>query len=662
MSLPLDFLGVVCLSIPACSRLIWLAPTPLGWVNYLANLFCEVVFKKIRLQRFTSECVLVFAGSGLLLASGSTLWVVLACAVLLLILDLAVRQRERHLLMSAWTHLDPMGPSPAPGRTRGLAVGYPAPSTHPDLTLTLVGPFTSREPRYQLGTMVLGRRFTLELLIGNHTLVPTQTPVRVQVSESACVAVGGSDADTVGPLQPGQVARLELSASVRAAGGPGSLSIEVAWGHLNHRICVDHGACMPPSSIRISSAQISRYPGARRSAFTWRGDMDLYDTSTLQSVEGLLPALQLGARYRIPQTMFLSTRLSLDQDEAESWAQHYGIDRGAKEIPRFIRWMKENVEFCHSNPYPLSSDKPFALELGNHGHLHYGTDAAASAHNGWKPKARMGAGIYPWIGRGCSSLEEQQRNALETARLITQCFGMTPRSWAMPDRTNDSFTAQAMEQAGCEVLSGSDARPSDNVIFQPPPHHPPGTRCVELTNRYPGDPKSVYHVAMLEFWMHRAHRLGIPMIFMCHQHLRQFAGHACARFTEAILRHALSAFNGDLFVDTVFGVGKYWREVLSETTARVRVSLTGNTIVVENRADLDLSQVPIDLAAGDGRTKFTLLLDVQRGYRSVFDACTGALISAEQLAQTPSSAGDPSQVAAREIGSGPGGISRMKAR
>ncbi len=42
----------------------------------------------------------------------------------------------------------------------------------------------------------------------------------------------------------------------------------------------------------------------RRSAFCWRGDMDLYDTLTFQSIEGLEGALKLAARYAFPQTMF----------------------------------------------------------------------------------------------------------------------------------------------------------------------------------------------------------------------------------------------------------------------------------------------------------------------------------------------------------------------
>src|SRR5439155_951090 len=101
----------------------------------------------------------------------------------------------------------------------------------------------------------------------------------------------------------------------------------------------------------------------------------------------------------------------------------------------------------HVSAYPFKAAKRFQMELGNHGHLHYGTDTAGAAENGWKPKARMGAGIYPWLGEERSSFSEQRDNALETRRLFEKHFEFTPKSWAMPNRTNDRFTAAAMEAA-----------------------------------------------------------------------------------------------------------------------------------------------------------------------------------------------------------------------
>jgi hypothetical protein len=187
----------------------------------------------------------------------------------------------------------------------------------------------------------------------------------------------------------------------------------------------------------------------------------------------------------------------------------------------------------------------------------------------------------------------------------------------MPDRTNDHHTAAAMEAAGCEVLSGSDTSPIDNLLRQPPPHHPHSTSTVELTNRYPGDPKNGLQVAMVLFWLHRAHRLRIPMIFFCHQHTRQFDGYATTRFTEYILRYALTRFNGDLHFNTVFGIGKYWREVLSERTRRVTVQTMTGGVTVSNSSDFPVQDAPVDVSTAEGR-RFTLLATVPAGQSVTF--------------------------------------------
>jgi len=247
--------------------------------------------------------------------------------------------------------------------------------------------------------------------------------------------------------------------------------------------------------------------------------------------------------------------------------------------------------------------------LGNHGHLHYGTDTAAAKENLWKPRAKIGAGQYPWVSEGADAFTEQRDNALEARRWIETCFNYSPRSWAMPDRTRDGDTPRAMVAAGCKVLSDSDVRTLDNVLRQPPPHHPLGTEAVELTKRYPGDPQHIYHLAMNKFWMHRAHRLGIPMIFMCHQHMRNFEGHACTRLTEQVLRHVLTRFNGDLHINTVYGIGDWWHQVLSPHTRVLNVGWTETACTVENRGDTDLSNLPVDVRFADGSVA-TYLLDL----------------------------------------------------
>jgi hypothetical protein len=524
MNILLYFLAAGFLMPVIAVRLIFLIGGRLGWINYLANTFSEFFVKKIRWSRTAVEICLAIFGLAVLYFVGAGFGLVVLVLAGLLGLELYVSKVERRLLATSFTPLDPIGLRRAtPETTRGLANGYPTPSTHPELTINLVGPFTVRMPRYELGALVVGRRFELRLIVGNHTIVPTQTGIRVRVESPAALKCEQNFGELLPRLASGEVHELKQTWTVQSAAAAGKIRFTVEWGHFQRELEIYFSGV--GTAAAISHAAITRYPGACRSAFAWRGDMDLYDESTLQSIEGLEVTLGLAVRYRMPQTMYLSSRLSLDETAARQWGEHYGANRGASRIPEFIRWMQVNVELRHECGYPFTAGKRFLLELGNHGHLHFGTDTAGAAENGWKPKARMGAGVYPWLGSDRSSFGEQRDNALETRRLFEKYFGYTPKSWAMPNRTNDRFTAAAMEAAGCEVLSDSNVRTQHNVLLQPPPHHPDNTTAVELTKRYPGDPQHIYHVAMNLFWIHRAHRKGIPVVFMCHQHLRQFDGY-----------------------------------------------------------------------------------------------------------------------------------------
>ena len=608
-------------------RLIFLIRGRLGWVFYLSNTFSEFFVKKVGWSRTLVEACIAVAGIVLLALSGAgSVWVG-GALVALLGLELYVSKCERWLLNASYSPIDPIGlRNTTTERTQGLANGYPTPSTHPELTINLVGPFVSRMPAYDLGTLVVSRRFEVRLIIGNHTIVPTQTGIRVRVGAPVGLQLAGENPESVvllDRLQVGQLHEIQQIWLVSAERGPGEITLHIEWGHFQRRIIMRFTGCVSPSGASVSGAAITRYPGACRSAFAWRGDMDLYDESTLQSIEGLEVTFGLAARFRMPQTMYLSTRLSLDQKAASEWAGHYGCDRGAARIPTFIEWMRKNVELRHACAYPFTSSKRFLIELGNHGHLHFGTDPAAAAENNWKPKARMGAGVYPWLTVDRSSLGEQRDNALEARRWCERHLGFAPKSWAMPGRANDRYTAAAMEAAGCEVLSDSNVRTKHNVLLQPPPHHPEGSQAVELTKRYPGDPQHIYHVAMNLFWIHRAHRKGIPVVFMCHQHLRQFDDYACTRFTEYTLRYALSRFQGDLHVNTVFGIGKYWREVLSPVTRRVTLRVQGNELHLENQSDADFADVPVDVKLSSG-AQHTLLISLPADSKVCVDALTGA--------------------------------------
>lgn len=569
----------------ALPRLLFLEPFRIGWAMYLANVAWEFLPKKLGVGRFRLEAVAGAAGLALLAFGGAPGSATVLVGGILLVLEIANHRWEKRLVQ---------------GAVPGGAI------------LTLEAPFVTRRPRYSLGVRWTGVPFDLELIAVNPGAEPATLRVRL-----------GAPAEWLGDAAPEQTLQLDSAGGVGRATwslqpqtrqGGGILEIVAEENGRTRRFRIEHDGCLPPAEARPVRAAISRYPGARRSAFLWRGDMDLYDLRTFQSIAGLETTLGLSARYAFPQTMCLSTRLSFDEAAAREWAEHMETETGAAEIPRFIQWLRDKVDLRHAAAFPAQgAGKPFLMELGNHGHLHYDTAAAAAPENGWKSHAKMGAGRYPWMGDDASSFGEQRDNILEAARWFRKLLAYVPRSWAKPGRCNDADTARAAAAAGCEVLSGSDIRARDNVLFQPPPHHPGGTDAVELTSRYPPDPQHVHHFAMLRFWLHRSSRLGLPMVFMCHQHMRQWEGPACGRFTEHLLRSVLADCRGEFAIDTLFGVGKYWREVLSPKTRRVAVALDGARLRIENRSDADFARVPVDLElANGGRT--TVLVAVRGGH------------------------------------------------
>lgn len=577
--------GVLLLPV-VLARLLALARFRAGWTLYLANVLWEVFPKKLGLDRFWVETLAV--GLGLIsLRLGGASWTLLGgVAAGVLVLEAAHRLVVRLLFAE-------------------LRV--------PRLVYMLDAPFVARLPRYQLGVLWVGQLVSLELRVVNLSRQAWPNPLHVQLDAPAGWLQNSTAKQTIEPLPSGGEGRSSWTLRPNAACSAGEFAIRIDGDRLVHGLRVRFDGCRCGGEARVVKATIARYPGGRKSAFVWRGDMDLYDVHTFQSIEGLETTLGLAARYAFPQTMCLSTRLSLDESAAREFAAHQGLETGAADIPRFIQWLNQAVDLRHRAPWPArGADNRYVMELGNHGHLHYDTAAAAAPENDWTSHAKMGAGRYSWMGEDDSSFGEQRDNILEAARWCERLLGFVPRSWAKPGRCNDADTGRAAEAVGCEVLSGADIRARDNVLLQPPPHHPGGTNAVELTSRYPPDPQHGFHFFMLIFWLNRARRLGRPMVFMCHQHMRQWEGLDCARFTEALIRRVLLDFHGEYYIDTLFGVGKYWREVLSPQTRRVTVSLAGERLTVENRSDVSFDQVPVDLELDDGACS-TVLVSVRSG-------------------------------------------------
>jgi hypothetical protein len=222
----------------------------------------------------------------------------------------------------------------------------------------------------------------------------------------------------------------------------------------------------------------------------------------------------------------------------------------------------------------------------------------------------MGDGHYPWQSEEKGSFAEQRDNALHNVKTIQEKLGVEVRSWGVPGRVYDSETPRAVEAAGTEVASDTDASAWTNVMELPPPHHPKGTeRLVELTKKYPGDPDNAYKVATLKYWMGLARRTRRVFLFMAHHHLLRYEGIAGTHCAEAILRYAIEDCKGDFFISTVTGIGRYWDRVLCPQHRWVATTLEESTLVVSNKGNEPLNSVPVEITFSENK-QLLVLVDI----------------------------------------------------
>jgi len=192
------------------------------------------------------------------------------------------------------------------------------------------------------------------------------------------------------------------------------------------------------------------------------------------------------------------------------------------------------------------------------------------------------------------SFGEQRDNALKCNQVFRETIGVEPASFTIPSDVFDADTARALEAAGLEVGSETDASKLTKLLCLPAPHHPEGCdRFVELTRMHPRDPENACQLAMLKYWVGSARRTGRALVFLAHHHLTRYEGEAGYHLVEELLRHVLADQNGDLFVGTLTAVGRYWRDVLSERTRCVQVEVEENRITVTNSGPRALRRPPV---------------------------------------------------------------------
>jgi len=408
--------------------------------------------------------------------------------------------------------------------------------------------------------------------------------------------------------EPGEVIRVPLRIEALQAGPGAEIRVQVRhadwmWSRTLRVEAVLAGG------RRVRDARIGRWKHGAGGAFNWRGDHDLHDPSTFQSADGLRQVLGLAARFRMPTSVMLSARLNLDQAAHEEFCRHHGWDRRSEEIPGFIDFLRTEVDTRLEQEFPTADDRPFAAEIANHCYLHYGTHAAADPGNNWKSHARMGQGRYPWMSSYPSdSLTEQRDNLLKCSDVFEKVLGFRPVSYTIPSDVYDASTARAVEAAGLEVGSETDATKLQKLLFFPRQHHPDGcARLVELTRVLPRDPVNAAQIAMLKYWVSYARRTGRAMVYLAHHHVRLYESNICFNLTAELLRYVLGSTEGDVWCGTLAAIGRYWRDVLSEKTRCVEIRNSGARVEIFNRGDRDLDGLPLDLELDDGTRHMRLV-------------------------------------------------------
>ena len=596
------------------SKCFFLAPYPLGWVVMATNVVYETLWKKAHWRRWPIDAVAVVVlcvgwswVAGPIAAAGVVVVIALAWTYTL-VLDLRWRTGQ---LAEQDRRFDGTG-------KEGILTFIPLPL--PRLIMVVRGPAIDRRRLLDLGDWPEGHEDRFEVLILNPSLILPQYPMTLEVtSRGGAVEVLDAPAGEQRTPESGELVRLAFRLrAARPTDTPCDVDVRLRHGTYTRSETLRVRSIVPQDQVRVESAEIRRWKGGASAGFGWRGDHDLYDPATFQSTEGLRIALGLAMRFRMPTSVYLSGRLSLEEDEHRRFCEHFGFDRRPEEIPEFVRFLREEVDFRSELDFPVETDRPFAAELGNHMYLHYGTHAVASPSNEWELRAEMGSGRYPWQSDETGSFAEQRDNARHNVDVIREKIGVTIRSWGVPGRANDADTGRALEAAGMLVASDCDASAWDNVLRLVPPHHPAGCEhLVELTKKYPGDCVNAYKIAMLKYWMHLARRTGRCFLYMAHHHLMLYEGWSCYHLTEEFLRYALDDCHGDFYVASVSALGLYWERVLCPEHACIRISHHADEVTMTNTGDADLDRLPLEVGLPGGR-RFMKLIDLEAGQHVTF--------------------------------------------
>ena len=332
-------------------------------------------------------------------------------------------------------------------------------------------------------------------------------------------------------------------------------------------------------------------------------------TRTILPADGFIFWMNTGNSFMVNGSFHYAT--NNEQNDVQTVGKNSVVFTTTEEIDDFIRFMREEVTIEHKLDFPYTTSRRYAMELGNHMFLHYGTHAAMAEENGWKNRARMLAGRYSWQSADEGSFAEQRDNALKNVAVLEEAIGFKVKTWGVPGRDYDEETPRAVEASGMQVASDTNASAFINVLRLPAPHHPDGcNRLVELTKKYPGDPDNVFKLAMLKYWLWLAAVKRSTFIFMAHHHLLRYEGMACTGMTESFLRFVMERGGGRYYISTLYGLGTYWEKVLCPLHRCVQVTMKGlQELEITNSGETSIESIPVEVRFAKGK-RMVILTDL----------------------------------------------------
>lgn len=365
--------------------------------------------------------------------------------------------------------------------------------------------------------------------------------------------------------------------------------------------------------LKISKIAVDGWKSGRKAAFVWRGDVDALNPRKSSDEPTLSKCLNLSHRYGVPLTLFISGRLTLDEEQWSRFALHYQlVDHEEKAQTRFNEFLSflKKLKVNQNAEYPVDEN---TISVGNHSYLHHGGIHGAADFNGWDESWRLGEGKKEWLASvyprfNSETMSFNQLNTIINNQLIKQHFGVEPKSWAAPRNETVSTMAKELEEVGILYASEADDYPRISKTFFPRrpkanvchPYHPKNcerlveSRCVIN----PLDPTSVHDVVSIIKSIQHAVKTGKQLTLLMHPHLRMYSNRKSIAYVARVLEYLCE--NADqIWLTTHESMLAYWENVRCPKHAVIKIKQDDGIFIV-NESNQHIESVPVSIKLSNG--------------------------------------------------------------